>query len=235
MVSPTSRTADGAVGLDGLRAGLLAEHTDTLDAARLDVIADELRRMSAESIRGDVVELGCYRGAMALWMRAVLDDAGDRTRTIRVYDSFQGLPAPGDHDDPTTLAGVDLSAAPVDVRRLHTRWGRRCPEIFAGWFADTLPVRMPKSIAFAYLDGDYYSSIMVSLEHVVPRLAPGASLIVDDYADTIANPAAWNGLPGVKAACDDYFGSPGSLAVLFGPTGSDLAFGRHTRAAVSER
>ena len=233
MVSPAARAVTRAPSLEDLRAGLLAEHADTLDAARLDVVDRELRRMGAASIRGDVVELGCYRGAMALWMRAVLDDAGDHARKIRVYDSFQGLPAPGDRDDPTTLADFDLSATPLDVRRLHTRWGRRCPEIFAGWFADTLPVRLPESISFAYLDGDYYSSILVSLEQVVPRLTPGASLIVDDYADTVVNPAAWNGLPGVKAACDDYFGAPGSLTVLFGPAGSDLAFGRYTRAVVS--
>lgn len=60
-------------------------------------------------------------------------------------------------------------------------------------------------------------------------MAPGGTLIVDDYADLEANPKAWNGLPGVKAACEDYFRAPSPLQVIAGA--GDLAFGRYTAPA----
>jgi len=45
----------------------------------------------------------------------------------------------------------------------------------------------------------------VSLEHVYPRLSRGAICVIDDYADPDAYPEAWNKLPGVKQACDEFF------------------------------
>ncbi len=220
MSTPTS-------GLEELRGSLLSEHTDTLDPDRLDVIEQELRRLATEQVPGAVVELGCYRGAMALWMRAVLDDSGQRSREVHVYDSFQGLPAPGPLD-PELFAPGDLRAQVEDVQALHRSWGRGQPVIHAGWFEQTLPHQLPEKIAFAYLDGDYYNSIRISLSACVPRLTAAGALIVDDYADLGANPRAWNGLPGVKAACDDFFGSPSPVTVVLGRPEGDLAFGRYT-------
>ncbi|MFF4531638.1 TylF/MycF/NovP-related O-methyltransferase [Streptomyces sp. NPDC001407] len=207
---------------------LLEHHGDTLDADRLPAIAAELERLAADQVPGAVVELGCYQGAMALWMRTVLDTTGQQYRPVHVYDSFEGLPERGPHDPQLFPTGF-LRATEEEVLALHDQWGLARPAVHCGWFADTLPSRLPDRIAFAYLDGDYYDSIRLSLAATVPRLAPGGALIVDDYADVEANPKAWNGLPGVKAACDDHFGAPSPMTVLFG-TG-DLAFGRYYRPA----
>jgi O-methyltransferase len=105
--------------------------------------------------------------------------------------------------------------------------------IHPGWFADTLPGELPTEIAFAYLDGDYYDSIAVSLAAVVPRMAAGGVIVVDDYADLDANPQAWNGLTGVKQACEDYFGIPSPLEVIKGA--GDLAFGRYLASGPAGR
>lgn len=60
-------------------------------------------------------------------------------------------------------------------------------------------------------------------------MAPGGTLIVNDHADLEANPKAWNGLPGVMAAAEDYFRSASPLQVITGS--GDLAFGRYTAPA----
>ncbi|MBC8091182.1 MAG: class I SAM-dependent methyltransferase [Pseudonocardia sp.] len=211
-----------------LRDWLLTEHWGTVDADRLTVLAEEMRGLVDAGVQGAVVELGCYRGAMALWMRAVLDGLDDVEREIHVYDSFRGLPNPGEYDSEHLRAG-ELVASPQDVLAAHELWGRRPPAIHPGWFQDTLPTGLPDTIAFAYLDGDYYESIRTSLRHCVPRLVVGGVLIIDDYADATVNPRAWDGLPGVKRACDDYFGHPSPIRVIAGD--SDLAFGRHHRTA----
>ena len=81
----------------------------------------------------------------------------------------------------------------------------RAPEYFFRRFNETLPDGLPERIAFAHLDGDYYDSIKVSIEHVYPRLSCGAICLVDDYNDPAVNPRGWNLLPGAKKACDEFF------------------------------
>lgn len=212
--------------LKDLREWLLREHAGTVCADRLRVIADELAALTARGLPGPVVELGCYRGAMALWIRSVLDSLGDRDREIHVYDSFQGMPAPGVEDSDHLAAG-ELRSSPDDVRATHAAWGRPAPVIHPGWFDETIPKELPDEIAFAYLDGDFYDSTLTGLKHCVTRLVPTGVLLVDDYADTAVNPRAWDGLPGVKRACDAYFGAPSTMTVVVGE--GDLAFGRYVK------
>ncbi|MBT2381781.1 class I SAM-dependent methyltransferase [Streptomyces sp. ISL-111] len=212
--------------LKDLREWLLREHAGTVCADRLHVIADELAGLTARGLPGAVVELGCYRGAMALWIRSVLDSLGDRDREIHVYDSFQGMPAPGVEDSDHLAAG-ELRSSPDDVRATHAAWGRPAPVIHPGWFDETLPEELPDGIAFAYLDGDFYDSTLTGLTHCVTRLVPTGVLLVDDYADTTVNPRAWDGLPGVRRACDAYFGAPSPVTVVVGE--GDLAFGRYEK------
>ncbi|MEU6485977.1 TylF/MycF/NovP-related O-methyltransferase [Streptomyces sp. NPDC046887] len=212
--------------LKDLREWLLREHAGTVCADRLRVIADELADLTDRSLPGAVVELGCYRGAMALWIRSVLDSLGDRDREIHVYDSFQGMPAPGSEDSDHLAAG-ELRSSPDDVRATHAAWGRPAPVIHPGWFDETLSEELPDEIAFAYLDGDFYDSTLTGLTHCVTRLMPTGVLFVDDYADTAVNPRAWDGLPGVKRACDAYFGTPSPVTVVVGE--GDLAFGRYEK------
>lgn len=222
------RPSTPELSLAELHDWLLEHHSDTVDVDRLPAIRTELEHLATRNVPGSVVELGCYQGAMALWMRAVLDTTGQHQRHVHVYDSFQGLPERGTKDPNLFEAGY-LRAEPEQVLALHDRWGRTSPTIHPGWFADTLPGQLPDQIAFAYLDGDYYESIHTCLTACVPRMAPGGTLIVDDYADLTANPKAWNGLPGVKAACEDYFRAPTPLQAITGA--GDLAFGRYTAPA----
>lgn len=212
------------MALEELREWLLDVHAGTVDEDRLDVIADELAKIRDLPIDAAVVELGCYRGAMSLWMRAVLDEQGDRARAIHVFDSFQGLPEPGENDS-THLSAGELAVRSEEVVGLHEQWSSTPPVIHPGWFHQTLG-ELPPRIAFGYLDGDFEDSIYTSLAYCVPRLEPGGALIVDDYADLEQNPRAWNGLPGVKVGCDRYVRDRGlsPLQVIVGD--GDLAFGR---------
>ncbi|MFJ7904022.1 TylF/MycF/NovP-related O-methyltransferase [Streptomyces sp. NPDC096198] len=212
--------------LKDLHAWLLREHSGTVCADRLRVIADELASLTARGLPGAVVELGSYKGAMALWIRGVLDSLGEQAREIHVYDSFQGMPAPGAEDSDHLAAG-ELLSSPDDVRATHATWGKPAPVIRPGWFEETLLKALPDEITFAYLDGDFFASTLTGLTHCVPRLVPTGVLLVDDYADTATNPRAWDGLPGVKRACDAYFGTPSPVTAVVGE--GDLAYGRYEK------
>ena len=201
---------------------LVEEFAATTDADRLAHIERLLAGLAGDEVPGDVVELGCYQGATSVWIRHVLDATGQAHRAFHVYDSFQGLPAPGPHD--RYLEEGDVAASVDELRANFARFGARLPEVHPGWFEATLPSQLPDQIAFAYVDGDFYESIRCSLDAVHPRLAPGGLILVDDYADTAVNPRAWDGLPGVKRAVDDFVRAVGAtVEVLFGH--GDLAFG----------
>ena len=155
------------------------------------------------NIPGDVVELGCFEGITSILMQKTLDQFKSPKR-LHVYDSFEGLPAKSKKDGNTTF--FPGSCKTEKARLIHNFKSHKVklPEIHEGWFADVLPKKLPNEISFAYLDGDFYTSILESLTYVYPRLAKDAVVVIDDYCDPrILN--VNNILPGVKRACDGFF------------------------------
>ncbi len=147
------------------------------------------------NVPGAVVELGCNAGATSVFLRMILDEFAPH-RALHIYDSFQGLPLKGAYD--RCFDAGDLRASTAEIEANFRRCGLRVPYVHEGWFQDTLPTALPHPIAFAYLDSDFYASIMVSLEHVYPRLAPHAVVLIDDYGAGDHTAPAAHGLPGVK-------------------------------------
>lgn len=74
--------------------------------------------------------------------------------------------------------------------------GLPLPHVHSGWFAQIPDQEYPSPIAFAFFDGDMYSSIIDSFAKVYAKLSTGARVVVDDYE--------WEVLPGVKTACQDF-------------------------------
>ncbi len=187
----------------------LAESNPMSNVDRLVNLYWALSSTLVAGVEGDVVELGCNAGKTSVLLRMVMDhfDPG-HGRQLHVYDSFQALPPPGEHDD--TLGEGDCKASTEHFERTFERWHQRLPVIHVGWFHDTLPHQLLERIAFAYLDSDFYEPIKLSLQAVYPRMTPGAIAVIDDYGDLEQNPNAWNGLPGVRKAADEFFAtSPG--------------------------
>ena len=156
----------------------------------------------AYGVQGDFVELGCNTGDSSILITKLLQAYGSDKRFF-VYDSFEGLPS-ARQEDGTRFSGGDLKTSEDILRNNFKIYNLPLPEIHKGWFQDTLPTGLPEQIAFAYLDGDFYDSIMISLQYVYPKLTPGSICLVDDYCDPQINPKGWNMLPGVKKACDEY-------------------------------
>lgn len=191
------------------------------DVDRLVNLYWALSSVLVAGVPGAVVELGCNAGKTSIFFQMLIDHF-DPSRELHVYDSFQGLPARGPHDD--YLNKGDCAATVDEFKDSFKQRKLRMPHIHAGWFHETLAASCPDPIAFAYLDGDFYDSILVSLEYAYPRLAEHGLLIVDDYCDLDLSPRAWNGLPGVRRACDDFIADkPEIFSVLVGV--GDLSFG----------
>jgi O-methyltransferase len=183
--------------------------SDQVSAQDVGLVWRELAKTLAADVPGDIVEFGCYVGTTSLFIRRLLDEQKQSgNREFHVYDSFAGLPDKLPQD--TSAAGVDFQAGKLSVSKkeflsqFHAA-NLKPPIIHKGWFDDLTPTDVPEKIAFAFLDGDFYGSILTSLQLVWPRLAPGALLLIDDYRR--------ESLPGVEQAIHDYFNGSAMLAI----------------------
>lgn len=183
-----------------------------------------LTQVELLGIEGDVIECGVGFGHGLVIIRKTLDQLNSTKRLVG-YDSCQGLPEPDGVKDCGVL--FKKGAMPTTIKIISDTFGRyntKTPEIIEGWFEDTLPTQLPDKIAFAHLDGDFYSSIHTSLKYVYPKLSKGAVVVVDDYYDPIAHKEIEtqynrnlyvkaflkpieikNHFSGVKLACDEFF------------------------------
>jgi hypothetical protein len=158
-----------------------------------------------------MVETGVWRGGSMMAVALTLLEAGDTTRPLYLYDTFAGMPEPGQHDvslwDRPALAEwqreggapEDMSrcchASLAEVKRAMGTTGYGGPLHFvAGKIEETIPDTAPATIALLRLDTDWYESTRHALEHLYPRLAPGGVLLVDDYGH-------WRG---ARKAVDEY-------------------------------
>jgi len=140
------------------------------------------------SIPGCVVECGVWRGGMSAALATVLGPE----RSYFLFDSFEGLPPARDLDGEEAIRWQaeknaptyhdNCTAGPEFAREAMARSGARKYELVKGWFEQTVPTFcFPGPIALLRLDGDWYDSTMVCLEHLFPQVAPNGLVIVDDY------------------------------------------------------
>ena len=172
--------------------------SDQVEYDELVVIIRELERVLAKNVLGDIVELGCYTGTTSLFIqRVLLDTKSDRS--FHAYDSFEGLPPKVSADMSTVgeqfVAG-ELLASKQQFIKHFKQANLQLPIIHKCWFEELTISDVPSKIAFAFLDGDFYTSIASSLAVITPSLTPGSVIVVDDYHS--------EALPGAKKATDEW-------------------------------
>lgn len=181
---------------------LLSSHTiisDQISRPALAVVLRELNSVLGRPIDGAIVELGCYVGTTTLFLRRLLN-AQAPDRVLVAYDSFNGLPHKSEQDISRTgeqfTAGV-LSCTKKQFLQEFRKAHLVPPLTYKAWFGDLTPQQLPEQVAFAFLDGDFYDSIIDSLRLVWPRLAPDGIITIDDFQRAA--------LPGVERAVRDFF------------------------------
>lgn len=172
--------------------------SDQVDARELRVILLLLERQLDKQLSGSIVEFGCYTGTTSLFIRRVMN-AFKWYGEFHVYDSFAGLPKKTTHDE--SPAGLQFQAGTLRASKrdfIHNfkKANLALPTIHKGWFSEVTPDDVPEMIVFAFLDGDYFESVRDSLTAITPKLAPGAIIVVDDYAN--------EALPGAARAVDQW-------------------------------
>lgn len=175
--------------------------SDQIKRPALAVVLRELERVIANNVSGDIVEFGCYVGTTNLFMRRLLDGANEsQSRQLHAYDSFAGLPEKSVADSSTAglqFKGGELTVSKKQLLQAFQRAHLQPPVIHKAWFKDLDGQDVPEHIAYAFLDGDFYESILTSLQLVWPRLSAGGVITVDDYERAA--------LPGATRAVAQFF------------------------------
>lgn len=141
----------------------------------------------ARGVEGDLVECGAWRGGMSAALAWQLPG-----RRSVLLDSFEGLPDAREIDGPAAVRWStvirDHENCTADETWAHdamARVGQTDYRLVKGWFDDTVPALAAEGrpIAVLRLDGDWYDSTIVCLEHLFPLVAEGGVVIIDDYFD----------------------------------------------------
>jgi O-methyltransferase len=151
------------------------------------------RRVAAEGVPGALVDCGVWNGGSTALLAA-----GAPGRRVWAFDSFEGLPEPGevDGEESKQFAG-DCVGAPEKVREAVARVDPTAGlEIRKGWFEETFSTAAPEisDIAVLHVDGDWYDSVRLTLETFYGKVRRGGYVVIDDYG-------TW---PGARRATGEY-------------------------------
>ena len=133
---------------------------------QISKLVEYLLNVINSDVTGDVVELGCYVGESSKFLMKTLLETGF-SKNLYVYDSFEGLPELSKYEETSGWLPGTLKSS-QDVLEQNFRVNNLpLPIITKGWFKDIPESKLPEKISFAFLDGDFYSSIYdLSLIHI---------------------------------------------------------------------
>ena len=119
-------------------------------------------------VGGIVIECGTWKGASTSNLSLVCKLVG---RRLKIYDSFQGLPAP--------LEGR-FSGSLDEVKENIRRYGAfECCDFVPGWFDETLP-GLDEPVLLAWLDVDLHASLETCVRYIWPKLVDQGYVFTDE-------------------------------------------------------
>lgn len=181
-----------------------------LPPERLITLYQQAAHCEKTGLPGAFVECGVWKGGSVAVMALANLERGAARRDVHLFDAFTDICEPDQAVDGERAVrevkawgkggGVDGKLAPVtgfydamggagtldgNKRLLEGVAGYPAERLHyhVGWFQETLPkdaAGIPE-IAILRLDGDWYASTKVCLEHLYDKVVGGGFVIVDDY------------------------------------------------------
>ncbi|RYY39887.1 MAG: macrocin O-methyltransferase [Chitinophagaceae bacterium] len=188
---------------------------------RMYSLYQSVRYLIANKLSGSFVECGVWRGGSSMVMALTLQALHENTRELFLYDTYEGMSAPGAEDvdlnqnaagqlleksEKSTESIIWAFASLNDVQQNLGSTGYPDGSIHyvQGKVEDTLPATLPGRIALLRLDTDWYESTYHELTHLFPLVVPGGVVIIDDYGH-------WQG---ARKAVDQYLNEQGLVPLL---------------------
>ncbi len=171
-----------------------------------------MREFARLAIReeGQFAECGVFKGASAYILAKELKNAGS-SKKLHLYDSFEGLSAPGSIDgghwtQGDMLGGLDEVQNNLRELATHIVYHK-------GWIPEGFDKNAQDVFSFVHIDVDLHQPTLDSLAYFYPRMSRHGVILCDDYG--------FETCPGARKAFDDFFKATGDV-VLHLPTGQGM-------------
>ncbi len=179
---------------------------------RIYALIQSVEHLTNNSIEGDLVECGVWKGGSTMAALNRLQQLNDINRNVWLFDTFEGMSEPTEVDvDPQgrnaaeRMATSDKETSNIwaysgidEVKKNITSVKYPLDKIkfIKGKVEDTLVLaeNVPDKIALLRLDTDWYESTKIELEVLYDKVVPGGVIIIDDYGH-------WQGC---KKAVDEF-------------------------------
>lgn len=198
---------------------------------RLVSLYDQVVFCENKGIEGALVECGVWKGGSVALMAAASMRHSREPRQIHLFDSFQEICEPDAKFDgqraikETSRWSNGAEGRLVPLKGIYDAFGgpgtlegnrmllervigypSECLHYHVGWFQDSIPLDAGKigPIAILRLDGDWYESTKVCLDHLYDSVVKGGFVIVDDYG----------AYEGCRKAVDEFCGARGIQVYL---------------------
>ncbi len=127
------------------------------------------------------------------------DGTSGKVRKLWLFDSFRGLPPPGNKDGKQARETYFQGWCHGETEKVEQIFQRfqlslQYVNTVAGWFDETLQTADLQTIALLHIDADWYASVKIVLETLYDKVVEGGFVVLDDY---------WR-WPGCREAVTDY-------------------------------
>lgn len=153
-----------------------------VDHSRLIMLYGLAREVLVNRIEGDFVECGVCNGGSAAVLAAVI--RRDPNYRLFLYDTFEGIPAPGSKDGPVAPKYTGRLKGSVEtVMEALGKVGFPLERaiIRKGLFKDTFRENRTARVALLHIDADWYDSVLMALRTFYPLVSKGGIIILDDF------------------------------------------------------
>jgi len=168
------------------------------DRDRIVALCDAVEYVVESGIEGSFVECGVWRGGSMMAVAMTLLDKGVSDRQLFLFDTFDGMVEPSEHDRDFTgvdaraawasssprPTGSDWCCAPMGEVRdamISTGYPMENVHLIKGRVEDTLPQEKPGDIAILRVDVDWYEATAHILKHLTDCIVNGGVVLFDDY------------------------------------------------------
>ena len=169
--------------------------TCSYDLVRGDMIILLLRTVLENEIKGEIAELGVYKGETARLIHHYLPE-----RILNLFDTFEGFAKNDISRENDQIrnsesinhfkdTSIDSVLSFIDSKNSNVR-------VFPGYFPESVDKNLEHTtFAFVHLDADLYEPTRNGLEFFYPRVSSGGIILIHDY----------NAWPGCRKAVDEFF------------------------------
>lgn len=151
-----------------------SNYFDYIRLATLELASAEINR---KNIRGNVAELGVFKGRFARYINGYFKD-----RTFYLFDTFEGFDDRDIQREKTenfSTGSQDFSDTSIQAVLKQMPYPEKCIPV-KGFFPETAR-DIDDRFVFVSLDADLYEPIYAGLAFFFPKLAEGGYIFVHDF------------------------------------------------------